>query len=143
MDSNYIINTILKSAGLDISTGGSAKAKTVNNVLYKIADVIYTALTAGNVPVLTGIDIDDGFSKIVLVQVDNTGTMSVKASSAFANVTNEVAVLANAPTLDEGMAFVGLIVISNASGSVFTGNTTALDAGGITTTYIDAPVIGA
>lgn len=133
----------MKSAGMAIKTGGSAVAKTTVAVLYKISDVIYTALSAGDLPALTGISVADGYTKCVLVQVSAGGTVTYKVSDAFANVSGEVFVLANAPSLDKDKAFVGFIVIKNASGSVFTGGTTALDASNVTVSYIDYPVIGA
>lgn len=130
--------------GLAIKAGTSALVKTVTAAKYKIDGNLFPALAAGDLPVLTPVGtIATGFTQIVLIQVDEAGTVTYKSGPALANASilkgiYNFANLDNMPVIDAGNALVGYLVIKNTSGSNFVANTTALDAAGITVTYVDA-----
>ena len=130
----------LSKAGLAIgSTTSKAKIAAPNGagVDFAIDGVLYHKADTDDAVVLTTANnVADGYTAIVLVQLDSSGTVSVVQGTAVANaaVTAGTAVIRwPAPTVNK--CPIGALKLKNASGSAFVGGTTALSA--ITTTYID------
>ncbi len=118
---------IFNTGGLAIKAGGSALAKTVNTV-YAVANGKYVALSAADMPALTGLNISAGAYNCAVFYVDSAGTTSVqfgREASSAAGVTF--------PETPQGKAIIGFLMITYAS--AFTGGTTALDTA--TTVYVN------
>lgn len=131
------VNRAFNAAGLAIKAWSSALAKTVNTLNYQIDSVLYSK-AASDLAALTGYDVADGYTKVLSVFLDTSGTFTYLSSAAIANtatinVRNDIVVEPDQKT----KALIGFIKIKNASGSTFTGGTTALDASNVTVTYID------
>ena len=118
---------IFNTGGLAIKAGGGVLVKTVNTV-YALADGKYVALSAADMPALTGLNITAGYYNCAVFYVDSAGTTSVqfgREASTAAGVTF--------PQTPQGKAIIGFVMITYAS--AFTGNTTALDTA--TTVYVN------
>lgn len=141
MDKTNISNIATNSAGLAIKTSSSALAKTANAILCKIDGNLVASIAAGDLPALTGINIATAYTNAITVSVNASGTFALTAGTAqlTSGLTSgtifPMSALAQVPA---GQALVGYIVIKNATGSTFTGGTTALDASNLTVTYINA-----
>jgi len=66
--------------------------------------------------------------------IDSAGTITT--STKTADAANAAAALALKPAIPANKVELGYIIVANASGENFVGGTTALDATGITTTYV-------
>lgn len=115
------------TGGLAIKAGGSALAKTANTVYY-MANGVYGALAAADMPALTGLNISAGKYNVAVFYVDQAGTTSVKFGAEGAS-----AAAVKFPDKPQGKAIIGFLVITYAS--AFTGGTTALDTA--TTVYVN------
>lgn len=156
MDKNYIDNIPLTAPGLEITGAGDTTIDTANDFAYKIAGSFYSALSAGTLPTLEGINVDDGFAIAISVFVDGNQNVTYKVSAPvdantlidangfpivfpLGQIDNQPPTVNGNSTITYGLnplCLVGYVIIS-AKGTAFIGDTTALDAPGITTTYID------
>lgn len=148
------IENIARNAGwLVIKAASNAAAKTVNAVKVTLNgsfvdvaawDVVltnYTYLTPN--PTATraystaAYTIADWYTSIATVYATSAGAFVIWK---WAEVANTAAYTTKSidRSLNKDYAIVGYIVIKNATGSVFTGWTTALDAANLTVTYLDA-----
>ena len=142
MDSQYIKNMPMKAPGLAIKAGSSALAKVSNTVPYKIDGSIYS-VAAGDLPALTGINLAASQSVQLSVYVTKAGAFGIAAGTIVASPQTDalgntiIGVRTNAGAVPAGAAVVGHIILTTDNSHTFTGGTTALDAAGITATYID------
>lgn len=118
---------IFTTGGLAIKAGGSALAKTVNTVYY-MADGVYGALSAADMPALTGLSIGAGKYNVAVFYVDSAGATSVAFGTEGAT-----AGAVKFPATPTGKAIIGFLMITYAS--AFTGGTTPLDTA--TTVYVN------
>ena len=118
---------IFNTGGLAIKAGGSALAKTVNTV-YATADCIYVALSAADMPALTGLSIGANKFNVAVFYVDSAGTTSVRFGTE-----GGTAAAVKFPDTPTGKAIIGFLMITHSS--AFTGGTTALDTA--TTVYVN------
>lgn len=118
---------IFTTGGLAIKTSTSALAKTANTV-YFMANGVYGALAAADMPALTGLNISAGKYNCAVFYVDSAGTTSVRFGTEGAS-----AAAVKFPDTPQGKAIIGFIMITYAS--AFTGGTTALDTA--TTVYVN------
>lgn len=127
----------MQAVGLAIHGAGSPVIKTTTDALFKIDGEVYTPLVAGDLPALTGLDVADGHTAVILVQTDKAGTVTYKKSDLGAIVTPNVLSTSDFPNADKLNAVVGYVVIVNGTGADFIGGTTDLDVGSLTVYYID------
>lgn len=142
MDSTYVKNQPMKAPALAIKAGSSALAKVTNTVPYQIDGSVYNA-TAADLPALTGINLAASQAVAITVAVSKAGVFSLVAGPIVASPQTDalgntiLAAKSNFVSHASGLATVGRIILSTDSSHTFTGGTTALDAAGITATYID------
>ena len=148
MDSTYTKDMPLAAPGLAIHGASSPVPKISNTVAYRIANAIYPAVTAADLPALTtAYNLANSQQIILTVCLSAAGVYTYVASSILSataallkdvngNVIRSVGTLAPA-THTFGTCLIGWIIISADSSHTFTGGTTNLDAAGITVTYID------
>ena len=135
------LNIGLNGGSLQIKTSSSALAKTTSAINYLINGYLYSK-AAWDLAALTGYNVTSAYTAVLSVFLDSAWTFSYEKSAEVANTATfrlgDVASLKSTAS----KALVGYIVIKNATASVFTGGTTALDAANITATYIDvfAPI---
>lgn len=115
------------TGGLAIKAASGVLVKTVNTV-YFMANGVYGALSAADMPALTGLNISAGKYNCAVFYVDSSGTTSV----AFGTEAGTAGAV-KFPNTPAGKAIIGFVMITYAS--AFTGNTTALDTA--TTVYVN------
>lgn len=136
-----LVSSLLSSAGLAITAGGSAVVKAATafaaiangTLVNKAADTAMAAL----VGTIAGAGSDD-FAAWPFY-VNSAGTLTTGAKTA--NVASHAAAIAALPETPDGLALIGFIVVQNAiaANADFVGGTTALDAVGVTVTYYNTP----
>jgi hypothetical protein len=154
------LNGCISAPGLAIATGSSALAKYGNTFSFKANTRWSGSISTANAPSLAlatyqapypsgtagvaGV-LATGYYRIYTL----VGTIPVTGSSTFTlayswlasadvKITNDAIDLGIIAWPDAtNQAAIGFVIVQNASGSNFTPGTTALDAGSITTTYID------
>lgn len=129
---------VLNAGGLAIKTTSSAVVKTVNTVFF-LAGNKFKSLAAADMPALTG-TIPTAYTSVYAFQVDSAGTTSVVKGNNVLTATGLS--LSDLPVTDKTKAVIGLVVVANATGSDFTGGTTALDTASLTVSYLDGSVSG-
>ena len=125
-------NLVFNSAGLAIKTGGSALAKSVNTITFVIDGVI-AQKAAADMAALSGTTIADGSKNVYVFTVNASGTLTTYAGTQATTIAGILW-----PTITDGEAVVGFIIVST-SGAIFVPGTTALDAGTATVTYVNTP----
>lgn len=143
--SAYALSRSLAAAGCD--TGGtSTKVKTTNTLTYTVAGVFYSKGATDNFWTLSGTAVAASSWQKYLLLIDTAGDASVQEGTqsavAAASVvwTNIAAYSAWAPFLTaigSTKAIAGVLTVATDSTHTFTPGTTALDAAGITATFID------
>ncbi len=125
----------LGNAGVIIDASAKADAETLADIPYCIDGLTYT-LTSGDGDIqFDDNTVTDEYTAMFLAVIDSSGTITVVKGVEVANsdITNESNVIKwPEPTVDT-CPICGM-TIKNASGAVFTGGTTLLDASGITFT---------
>lgn len=116
------VSQALTTAGLVIAAGGSTLAKIGASDFYAIVDGALVKIAAAtNMPALTGFGISQSAYNVVLFVVDQGGTVSALLGIEGADIAHVVF-----PTIPEGKALVGFLLITYGAGA-FVGGTTALD----------------
>lgn len=130
----YVFNNQpVQPASLAINAGAAVFAKTTNAAFFLVKGVLVKLAAAAAMPVLTGVSIPNGSKQIVGFTVDGAGTLA----RIDGNVATTVAALQFPVPPNDNAVVVGYLIIENGTGSTFTGNTTALDAGSLTVTYVN------
>lgn len=93
---------------------------------------------AGALPALTG-TIANGFTSSYAFFMDALGVVTVSQGNSVANTSTLS--FSDLPKAT-GNVCIGLVIVVNATGALFTGGTTALDTGSLTTYYTTFPVSG-
>lgn len=109
------------STAIRVMAGGLFQAKSADTDMSVIAGTLATAKSA-----------------LWAFYIDSAGTITT--STQTADAATPAAALLLKPTIPDNKVELGYIIVANASGSNFTGGTTALDATGVTTTYYSNPV---
>lgn len=155
MQENYIENCMLKAPGLAIKTGGSAIAMITNACALKYRGKLSTSIdastdmpgleTAKNANGVVVGNLETAHSRIytfLAVIGEPTGaavapvTFTVVASDDLDSPTT-VPVMTDKINMGNGEVVVGHLLVMNLTGSDFIPGTTALDASGIYSAYID------
>lgn len=126
-------NMVFNSAGLAIKAGTSALAKSVNTITVIIDDVIVQK-AAADMAALGGSVVADGSKNVYVFCVDAAGTLTTLNGTPAATLA-----AITWPTVPDGVAVVGFLIVANGTGSNFTPGTTALDTASLTTTYVNTP----
>lgn len=131
-------NRLTSNADLAIGTTSKADIR-VNAAVNYVRDGIQRAqISAAEVNIPSGATMaDDGTAREVVVVV------YVNASDALAALAGTIATggeTAEVPLLPDGGVQIGYVRIAAAAGTVFTADTTLLDAANITATFVDNPV---
>jgi hypothetical protein len=133
---NTFLTHCLTSAGLAIGSTGN-KEKVANGACsYAINGIIYTLSANANGTALAGGAQATGTYCKYLVSVNASGTVTITAG-----VSASTAAEAELPALPSANCPLGYVQIYNNSGSNFIPGTTALDASGITATYVNLMVM--
>lgn len=131
-------NWILANPTLAIKTSSSAVVK--HSAFQYVVNGVLKVKTAGDAPALSGTIADD-YSKVCALYITADGTLSWDYSESVALADDiEIKKLVQAKrSLDgaEGI-LVGWVIITNETGSTFTGGTTALDTVSLTVYYHNA-----
>lgn len=123
-------NQCTSSAGLVIKAGASAVAKTGAAAIVAIADGVPVRIAAATDMTALAGTVVTATSNVFVFSVDKTGTLFTQMGVAGATTD-----LVKFPSIPEGRAVLGFVLVGNATGSDFVGGTTALDVGSLTTTY--------
>ncbi len=122
------------STATQVATAAPSGAGTyfaINGIMYYLADAATIAVTAGQT-------IADGYTALLLVCLNSSGTLSTVLGTAVSNAditAGNGAIEWPQPAADT--CPIGALKVKNASGSTFTTGTTAFNATSITTTYYD------
>lgn len=123
--SDYAINNA--ATALVFRTGSNARLAIAGGVLQRIA-------ANTSLPALTGLSVPTGSKVLIVHTIDRGGNLGQywgPISPAVGGCTF--------PDLPLDNAVLGLVLLENATGSTFTGGTTALDTANITLTYANSP----
>lgn len=120
----------LNSAGLAISSGGAATAKTGATDFYAVANGKLVKIAASTtLPALTGINAAAGYFNVACFFIDSAGTVTAAGGTQGATLGAVVF-----PQPPQNKAMVGFLIITYAS--AFVGGTTPLDTA--TTVYVNS-----
>jgi len=125
-----LLNGCFGSAGLAEGTNANT-FKTVNDVYYTIAGVMYKKAATDNIAMTAAAQQADATKCIYLVEIDANGTVSTQKGTEVA-----AAATATPPTRSASKAVLGWIQVVN-SGGTFTAGSTDLGAGTVTDTYVN------
>lgn len=140
-------NVALSSAVMTITAGASALAKTTAVINCTIDGNIMSAIAAGNLPALTGINLVAGSTLAITVSATIAGAFILTASPAVVSTALDTSSIfpigshgafTGVAAVVSGQALVGYIIIKNATAATFIGGTTALDTALLTVTYLNA-----
>ncbi|MGE0126681.1 MAG: hypothetical protein AB7U82_01155 [Blastocatellales bacterium] len=126
-------NLVFNTGALAIKQGGSALAKTANAIHFIIDGVLATK-AAADMAALSGSAVPDGSKNVYVFTVNVSGTLKTYVGTASTTLAGIAF-----PTVADGEAVIGFIVVENGTGSNFTPGTTALDTGSLTVTYVNTP----
>lgn len=118
---NSVTNLIFNTGGLAIKAGGSALAKTVNTVHFRIGDKVYSK-AAADCAALSGTVTKAKFN-IYAFYVDASGTMT----SAMGTEGATLAAVVLPTAVPASTACLGYVIINPTGTGNFVGGTTALD----------------
>lgn len=116
--------TVKSSSAISVVAGGVVQTKSANTDMSAIAGTLATAKFA-----------------LWAFYIDAAGTITT--STKTSDVNTAALALAAKPTIPDNKIELGYIIVGNASGGNFTAGTTALDATGITTTFVSSPALAA
>lgn len=132
-------NTFLLAAPtLVIKAGSSAVVKSSSAIAALVAGSYVTKAADTDMSALAG-TLATAKAALWEFYIDSSGTLST--STKTADAANAAAALALRPTRPSNKLSLGYIIVANASGSNFVGGTTALDATGVTVTYVSADAV--
>lgn len=126
-----IENQILINPTLAIKTGSSPIVKSSNDFLYTLNGSVY-AKAASDMSAIPG-TLATAYKKAYAFVIDSSGTITTVAGTAVS--TSSAITSADMPVVPLNKTLIGLVVIVNATGSTFTGGTTALDTSNLTVYY--------
>lgn len=135
MNKDYVYNQPLSAPLLALKTGSSPDAKTTNAFKYKINSYIYSTTAIATIDLPSTFTIETGYQQGITVCIDDAGALSFSEGATLANT--EVYRMTDFDHTDIDVCIIGFILVKNATGSQFVGNTTALDTSNLTVTYID------
>jgi hypothetical protein len=115
------------AAALVFRTGTNARLAIAGGALQRVA-------ASTNFPAMTGLSVPTGSKVLIVHTIDRSGTLG-----QYWGPISPVVAGCTFPDLPLDNAVVGLVLLENATGSTFTGGTTALDTANITLTYANAP----
>lgn len=129
-------NRCVNAGGMVIHGAGSAVPKTVNSLLFLFDSfpVLFAAADTAAIPAAPVIPTAN--SAICVFTLDINGNKGAMLSNPAATVGQ-----IDVPSVPKGLIPYGMVLIQNATGSNFTGGTTALDTGSLTVNYFD--IVGA
>lgn len=119
--------TLIKNA----STSKTAFASTAFTAI--ASGVVQTKAANTSMATIAGTLANNKFA-LWAFYIDKDGSLT--SSTKTADAASAAAALKLKPAVPSGKVEIGYIIVANASGGDFTGNTTNLDASGVTTTYV-------
>jgi len=126
----YLRNGPVDSPGLAISAASSPAPK-AGAFSYRIAGRIYAKAAQATIALTTGGSVAAGGQGAYFLSLDAAGDLAVTLVTADSD--GDITV----PTPAAGYAAFGAVKVANGSGAAFVAGTTALDAAGITATYVN------
>ena len=137
----YLRNAFLLTAPvLAIKAGGSVTAMSTGAFSAMAAGVIQSKAANTDMAAISG-TVADTKSALWAFYIDSAGTLS--ASTKTADAASAAAALLLKPAIPANKVELGYIIVTNASAAPFVAATTALDATGVTTTYVNSTAIAA
>lgn len=121
---------------LAIKAGSSPTVKSSTSFSAVAAGVAQTKAANTDMAALVG-TLATAKSALWAFYIDQDGTLTT--SSKTTDAATNAAALKLKPAVPSSKVEIGYILVANASGSNFVGGTTALDAAGITVTYVNNP----
>ena len=133
---NQLMFGIITSATLVIKAGSSAVVKS-STAIVALVNGLTVSLTANtDMSALVG-SLATAKSAAWAFYIDSAGTITTSTKTADSATAAAAAGLL--PAVPSGKLQIGYVVISNATGSAFTGGTTALDTASLTVAYFNTP----
>lgn len=134
----YLTNTyIISKATLAIKAAEGTVPKSTSAIRVLVSGVFQAKAANTDMSVIAG-TLATAKSALWAFYIDSAGTITT--STKTADAATPAAALLLKPAVPDNKVELGYIIVANASGSNFTGGTTALDATGVTTTYYSNPV---
>ena len=128
---------ILTAPTLVIKAGGGTVPKSSTAFSVLTAGVVQSKSANTDMSVLVG-TLADTKTAAWAFEIDAAGTITTLSKTA--DVATPALAVAALAAVSANKVRIGYVVVTNASGDPFTGGTTALDATGITTTYVSNSV---
>lgn len=131
----YLKDAVIVTApALEIKAPASAVVKSGDAFSALVSGVLVAKSADQDMAALSG-DVADDKSAVYSFYVDAAGTLT---SDKGDDADTEEAAVAALPDTPANKALLGYVIVTNASGAPFVGDTTALDATDVTVTYVNA-----
>jgi hypothetical protein len=127
-------NQVLNTGGLAIKAGSSALAKTVNTIYFTIDGAMFSK-AAADMAAVAGTVTNAKFNVYVFT-VTSAGTVGTQMGTEAATLGGVVF-----PTVADGKAIIGFVIVNPTGTGNFVGGTTALDDGTVVpgAVYVNTP----
>lgn len=136
----YLTNQfVLTPATLAIKAAEGVVPKSTSAFSVLVAGVVQSKSANTDMTALSG-TLATAKACLFVFYIDSAGTLTTVKTSDEATAAAAIAAL---PALPANKVRIGYIVVENATGGNFVGNTTALDATGVTVTYVNEPAMAA
>jgi len=129
-----VTSNVLNSGGLAIKTSSSALAKSVNTVYFLIDGSMFSK-AAADMAALAG-TVTNAKYNVYVFTVNSAGTLATSMGTEGATLGGVVF-----PTISDGQAVIGFVIINPTGTGNFVGGTTALDDGTVVpnAVYVNTP----
>lgn len=131
---------VLTPATLAIKAAEGVVAKSTSAFSVLVAGVVQSKSANTDMANLPATALATGKACLYLFYIDSAGTLTTVKT---ADAANKAAALAALPAMTANLVRIGYLCVENATGGNFVGNTTALDATGVTVTYVNEPAASA
>jgi hypothetical protein len=116
------------------------KVETVGAFRAVVGGTVVTKAAGTDMPTLATDELAAGKVAAYYFDVVANGTVTCAVTSAEDSVAEAIAAI---PAVADNTVRIGYLVVENGTEAAFVGNTTALNATGITTTYVNTPAVPA
>lgn len=126
---------VLTAAGLTIGSSSKPKVKIANTV-YAYVEGVLVKKTTAEITLTTAANVANAKFNVLVLTIDSAGTVAVQAGTEASTIGGVVF-----PTVAEGKAIIGFVIINPSGTGGFVGGTTDLDDATVVpnAVYIDTP----